>query len=110
MVYALVIRRNTQLAKARRSMFECQPNFRAIRYRARRPPSPHTPSNATSLSVGLMSTKGAPEWGSTGAPAWSNWSRMFKQKADFDHILVYDVSRWGRFQDVDESEQLRVCL
>lgn len=24
-------------------------------------------------------------------------------QADFDHILVYDVSRWGRFQDVDES-------
>jgi DNA invertase Pin-like site-specific DNA recombinase len=23
-------------------------------------------------------------------------------RADFDHILVYDVSRWGRFQDVDE--------
>ncbi|TWB66631.1 recombinase family protein [Bradyrhizobium sacchari] len=23
--------------------------------------------------------------------------------ADFDHILIYDVSRWGRFQDVDES-------
>ncbi|MBU6464276.1 MAG: recombinase family protein [Bradyrhizobium sp.] len=23
--------------------------------------------------------------------------------AEFDHILVYDVSRWGRFQDVDES-------
>ncbi len=23
--------------------------------------------------------------------------------ADFDHILVYDVSRWGRFQDTDES-------
>jgi DNA invertase Pin-like site-specific DNA recombinase len=23
--------------------------------------------------------------------------------ADFDSILVYDVSRWGRFQDVDES-------
>jgi len=22
--------------------------------------------------------------------------------ADFDHILVYDVSRWGRFQDIDE--------
>jgi DNA invertase Pin-like site-specific DNA recombinase len=25
------------------------------------------------------------------------------EHADFDHILVYDVSRWGRFQDVDES-------
>jgi len=25
------------------------------------------------------------------------------QQADFDTILVYDVSRWGRFQDADES-------
>ncbi|MBN8991646.1 MAG: recombinase family protein [Rhizobiales bacterium] len=24
-------------------------------------------------------------------------------RTDFDHILVYDISRWGRFQDVDES-------
>jgi len=24
-------------------------------------------------------------------------------KTDFGHLLVYDVSRWGRFQDVDES-------
>lgn len=24
-------------------------------------------------------------------------------RADFEHILVYDVSRWGRFQDIDES-------
>lgn len=24
-------------------------------------------------------------------------------RADFDLILVYDVSRWGRFQDIDES-------
>src|SRR5437899_9962923 len=24
-------------------------------------------------------------------------------RADFDVILVYDVSRWGRFQDADES-------
>jgi hypothetical protein len=23
--------------------------------------------------------------------------------ADFDRVLVYDISRWGRFQDVDES-------
>ena len=22
---------------------------------------------------------------------------------DFEHVLVYDVSRWGRFQDIDES-------
>jgi DNA invertase Pin-like site-specific DNA recombinase len=24
-------------------------------------------------------------------------------KADFSYVLVYDVSRWGRFQDIDES-------
>lgn len=24
-------------------------------------------------------------------------------RADFGHVLVYDVSRWGRFQDTDES-------
>jgi len=24
-------------------------------------------------------------------------------QAEFDHILVYDVSRWGRFQDTDEA-------
>jgi len=24
-------------------------------------------------------------------------------EADFDHCLVYDVSRWGRFPDTDES-------
>jgi DNA invertase Pin-like site-specific DNA recombinase len=24
-------------------------------------------------------------------------------EADFEHILIYDVSRWGRFQDIDES-------
>jgi DNA invertase Pin-like site-specific DNA recombinase len=26
-----------------------------------------------------------------------------ERRADFDFILVYDVSRWGRFQDTDES-------
>src|SRR6202021_1696454 len=24
-------------------------------------------------------------------------------RADFEHILVYGISRWGRFQDIDES-------
>src|SRR5205823_5590411 len=31
-------------------------------------------------------------------------------KADFTTILVYDVSRWGRFQDADESAHLEfIC-
>ena len=29
-------------------------------------------------------------------------------QADFESILVYDVSRWGRFQDVDESAYYEV--
>jgi DNA invertase Pin-like site-specific DNA recombinase len=30
-------------------------------------------------------------------------SDVQESRADFDVILVYDVSRWGRFQDADES-------
>lgn len=31
-------------------------------------------------------------------------------RADFTHILVYDVSRWGRFQNADESAYLEyIC-
>jgi DNA invertase Pin-like site-specific DNA recombinase len=30
-------------------------------------------------------------------------SDVLLDRADFDCILVYDVSRWGRFQDADES-------
>jgi len=26
-----------------------------------------------------------------------------RRRSDFDFVLVYDVTRWGRFQDVDES-------
>jgi DNA invertase Pin-like site-specific DNA recombinase len=28
---------------------------------------------------------------------------VLKAPPDFEHLLVYDVSRWGRFQDIDES-------
>src|SRR5882672_12616529 len=31
-------------------------------------------------------------------------------QADFEYILVYDVSRWGRFQDVDESAYYEFVL
>src|SRR6266542_4386443 len=58
---------------ARRNMFECPPIFSAIRPRNRRPALAELIKDVQS--------------GNT----------------DFEHILVYDVSRWGRFQDVDES-------
>ncbi|MBR1251335.1 recombinase family protein [Bradyrhizobium sp. AUGA SZCCT0169] len=30
-------------------------------------------------------------------------SDIVDHKADFDFVLVYDISRWGRFQNIDES-------
>jgi DNA invertase Pin-like site-specific DNA recombinase len=30
-------------------------------------------------------------------------SEVISMQADFDNVLVYDISRWGRFQDADES-------
>ena len=40
----------------------------------------------------------------TGRPALSRLLREVEAgTAEFQNILVYDISRWGRFQDVDES-------
>src|ERR1700749_1983470 len=30
-------------------------------------------------------------------------AEVISGKPSFEHVLVYDVSRWGRFQDTDES-------
>ncbi len=37
-------------------------------------------------------------------------SDVEQQRADFTALLVYDVSRWGRFQDVDESAYYEYVL
>ncbi len=38
--------------------------------------------------------------GGTPAEAWTSWPTLASEP-DFKAILVYDVSRWGRFQDAD---------
>jgi DNA invertase Pin-like site-specific DNA recombinase len=41
-----------------------------------------------------------------GRPAFTEMmDRWVKQRADFDYVLCLDVSRWGRFQDIDLSAQ-----
>jgi DNA invertase Pin-like site-specific DNA recombinase len=30
-------------------------------------------------------------------------------QADFDQVLVYDINRWGRFQNSDESAYYEPC-
>jgi len=34
----------------------------------------------------------------------------FAQKEKFDYVLVFDVTRWGRFQDTDESAYYEVLM
>jgi DNA invertase Pin-like site-specific DNA recombinase len=39
-----------------------------------------------------------------GRPALSQLiSKVLAEDNDFSHLLVYDISRWGRFQDADEA-------
>lgn len=38
-----------------------------------------------------------------GRPAFSEMMAMVRERQDFTQILVLDVSRWGRFQDLDLS-------
>jgi len=39
----------------------------------------------------------------SGRPALCRLIEDVQTRHDFDFILVYDVTRWGRFQDIDES-------
>ncbi len=41
-----------------------------------------------------------------GRPAFTEMmDERVKQRTDFDYVLCLDVSRWGRFQDIDLSAQ-----
>lgn len=40
-----------------------------------------------------------------GRPAFTEMMELVRSKADFTKVLVLDVSRWGRFQDIDLSAQ-----
>ncbi|MFO0915214.1 MAG: recombinase family protein [Pirellulales bacterium] len=42
---------------------------------------------------------------SEGRPAFNELMDWVKQRKDFSYILCLDVSRWGRFQDIDLSAQ-----
>lgn len=40
-----------------------------------------------------------------GRPAFMEMMRWVRERNDFGHVLVLDISRWGRFQDIDLSGQ-----
>src|SRR3954466_15362946 len=81
----------------------CRPIFGDTRLRTKALLSRHTHSKITLRSFEPMSTEGAAASGSTRAGLIELIDDAQSGRADFAHVLVYDVSRWGRFQDVDES-------
>jgi DNA invertase Pin-like site-specific DNA recombinase len=109
MANALVVRRNTQLAKAEKAL-------RAAQYvRMSREMQRYSIQNqraaiaAYAEQRNLTIVRTYVDEGRSGLtirrrPGLTELIEEVQSgNADFGHILVYDVSRWGRFQDVDES-------
>jgi DNA invertase Pin-like site-specific DNA recombinase len=109
MVNALVIRRNTQLEKAQRALRAAQyvrmsTDFQrySIQNQAAAIAAYAQQRNLTIIRTYL--DEGRSGLRINGRPGLIELLEDVQSgHADFNHILVYDVSRWGRFQDVDES-------
>ena len=109
MVNALVIRRNTQLEKAQRALRAAQyvrmsTDFQrySIQNQAAAIAAYAQQRNLTIVRTYL--DEGRSGLRINGRPGLIELLEDVQSgHADFDHILVYDVSRWGRFQDADES-------
>src|SRR5258708_17979993 len=85
-------------------MCECRPTFSATRSRTRPLRSRPTHCKNNLRSFGPISTRGAAGLRIKGRAGLTELiDDVQSGRADFDHVLVYDVSRWGRFLDVDES-------
>ena len=99
MVNALVIRRNTQLEKprghfTRRDVCEWRPIFSDTRSRAKLPQLQRMLNNVTSQSSELLRRR--TQWSEDQRAPWPEIELLEDVQsghADFDHILVYDVSR-----------------
>jgi DNA invertase Pin-like site-specific DNA recombinase len=109
MVNALVIRRNTQLAKAQKSL-------RAAQYVRMSTELQRYSIQNQAAAIGAYAQQRNLDIVRTYVDEGRSGLRINRRpglieliedvqsgNADFNHILVYDISRWGRFQDVDES-------
>src|SRR5215216_5912116 len=109
MVNALVIRRNTQLAKGRKLFAPAQyvrMSTELQRYSIQNPAAAIA-AYAQQRNLTIVRTYVGEGRSGVRINGRAGLIELIEDvqtgKADFDHILVYDVSRWGRFQDVDES-------
>ena len=109
MVNALVIRRNTQLAKAQKALRAAQYVRMSTELQRYSIQNQAAAIAAYAQQRNLTIVRTYVDEGRSGvringrAGLIELIEDVQAGKADFDHILVYDVSRWGRFQDVDES-------
>ena len=109
MVNALVIRRNTQLAKAQKALRAAQYVRMSTELQRYSTQNQAAAIAAYAQQRNLTIVRTYVDEGRSGVrinrrPALTELIKDVQSgNADFEHILVYDVSRWGRFQDVDES-------
>jgi DNA invertase Pin-like site-specific DNA recombinase len=109
MVNALVIRPNTHLAKAEKALRAAQYVRMSTDYQHYSTENQAATIAAYAARQNLKIVRTYADDGRSGLRI-SNRSALVELindirfgKADFSHVLVYDVSRWGRFQDTDES-------
>ena len=109
MVNALVIRRNTQLAKAQKALRAAQYVRMSTDLQRYSTQNQAAAIAAYAQQRNLTIVRTYVDEGRSGVrinrrPALAELIKDVQSgNTDFEHILVYDVSRWGRFQDVDES-------
>jgi DNA invertase Pin-like site-specific DNA recombinase len=109
MANALVIRRTTQLAKAQRALRAAQYVRMSTELQRYSIQNQAAAIAAYAQQRNLTIVRTYVDEGRSGLTIkrWPGLIELIEDvesgRADFDHILVYDVSRWGRFQDVDES-------
>ncbi|MEH2560096.1 DNA invertase Pin-like site-specific DNA recombinase [Bradyrhizobium algeriense] len=109
MVNALVIRRNTQLAKAQKALRAAQYVRMSTDLQRYSTQNQAAAIAAYAQQRNLTIVRTYVDEGRSGVrinrrPALAELIKDVQSgNTDFEHVLVYDVSRWGRFQDVDES-------
>ena len=109
MANALIVRRNTQLAKSQKALRAAQyvrMSTELQRYSTQNQAAAIA-AYAQQRNLSIVRTyidEGRSGLRIKGRPGLIELIEDVQSgNADFDHILVYDVSRWGRFQDTDES-------
>ena len=109
MVNALVARRNIQLAKGQKALRAAEYIRMSTDHQKYSPENQRTAIAAYAAQRGIAIVRSYADEGRSGLTISKRDGLnglirdIQREQTDFNCILVYDVSRWGRFQDADES-------